>query len=221
MPLPYIPTKDTDLDNWLANFSTLITASPGTYGLITADALAIAAAVTNWSAAYTAAINPPTRTPVSVAAKDVEKINVLAIARPYAQTISLNAGVAVDDKIAVGVNPRTSTPTPIPTPTSVPVISLISATFLQHLLRFRDEGAPATSRSKPFGVLQMQLFAAASTVLVTDPSILPLKAVATKVPVVVAWDSSDRGKTAYYAARWITRTGLAGPWSDILSIIVT
>lgn len=220
MAASYIPTKDADFNNWSSNFSSLITAGPGTYGLIAADATAIAAAYSAWSAAYTLAINPPTRTPVTVADKDVQRINALAIMRPYAQAISLNAGVLVDDKIAVGVNPRTNGPTPVSAPTSAPVLSLIGATFLQHLLRYRDEGAPSTSRAKPANVLQMQLYAAASTTIVTDPAVLPLKTVATKVPVTVQWESGDRGKTAYYAARWITRTGLVGPWSDISQIII-
>jgi hypothetical protein len=220
MAVSYIPTKDADLDNWAANFSTRITAAPGTFGLIAADATAIAAAYTSWHTLYLAAIAPATRTPVSVADKDTAKIGLLAIYRPYAVAISLNAGVLTSDKIEVGVNPRTNSPTPVAAPTSAPVVSLIGATYLQHLLRYRDEGAPSTSRAKPVNVLQIQIFAAVSTTVVSDPATLPLKAVATKVPVVVAWDSSDVGKVAYYASRWVTRTGLVGPWSTISNIVV-
>jgi hypothetical protein len=220
MATPYIPARDADFQNWANNFSTRITATPGTFGLISADAVAIAAAYATWNAAYLLAINPSTRTPVTVADKDTARINAQAIMRPYAQAISQNAGVTVDDKIDVGVNPRTNGPTPVAAPTSAPVLSLIAGTYLQHLLRYRDEGAPATSRAKPPNVLQIQIYAAASSVVVTDPAVLPLKAVATKVPVTIAWDSADRGKPAYYSSRWITRTGLVGPWSDLQSIIV-
>lgn len=220
MAAPYIPVRDADLNNWASNFSTLITASPATYGLISADAVAIAASYTSWFAAYGLAINPPTRTSVTVADKDTAKISMLALMRPYAQQIANNAGVDVSDKIALGVNPRTNTPTPIAAPTSVPVLSLISATYLQHTMRYRDEGAPSTSRAKPVNVIQMQLFAAVSATVISDPTTLPLIATATKVPVVVTWDSSDRGKPAYYTARWINRNGLFGPFCDISNIIV-
>ena len=40
---PYIPARNANLIAWAANFSTLITASPGTYGLLAGDATAIAA----------------------------------------------------------------------------------------------------------------------------------------------------------------------------------
>lgn len=220
MATSYLPTRDADLVTWANNFSTLLTASPSTYGLIAADATAVAAAVGPYVAAYAVSQAPETRTPVTVSDKDTAKINMLDVVRPYAVGISLNAGVLTADKIAIGVNPRTAGLTPIVAPTSAPVVSLIGATYLQHLLRYRDEGAPSTSRAKPVNVVQIQIFAAVSATVISDPETLPLKTTATKVPVVVEWDSSDQGKPAYYASRWITRTGLVGPWSTITPIIV-
>lgn len=217
---PYIPPTDADLANWAANFNTLITASPGTYGLLTSDATAISAVTTPFLTAYSAAINPPTRTPVSVAVKDTQKINMLATLRPYAIQISLNAGVLTSDKIAVGVNPRTSTPLPIAAPTTSPIISIVSATNLQHVLRARDETSSPSVKAKPYGVTQMLCFAAASATPITDPDLLPYKLTCTKFPVVLPWDYENAGKVAYYAARWATRTGLLGPWSPIVNFTV-
>lgn len=216
----YIPTRDSQLDVWSANFSTKITAAPGTYGLIAADAAAITAVVTPWHTAFLAATAPATRTPVSVQVKNAALIAMLDVVRPYAVAISLNQGVLASDKLAVGVNPRTTGITPVGAPTSNPVVSLIGGTYLQHLLRYRDEGAPSTSRAKPVNVTQIQIFAATSATVVSNPDTLPLKMIATKVPIAVNWDSSDLGKTAYYAARWQTRTGLFGPWSPIYPIVV-
>ena len=216
----YIPSRDADLDFWALNFSSLIAAGPGTYGLITADATAITAAYTSWHAAYLLVTSPDTKTATTVAAKDVAKINLLALVRPYAIQISLNPGVSVDDKVALAINPRTNTPTPVPAPTSAPVLSLIGATYLQHTLRYRDEGAPATSRAKPPGVTAIEIYAATSATIVTNPELLPLKTTASKVPVVVSWDSSDQAKVAYYATRWITQRQLRGPWSAIQAIVV-
>lgn len=216
---PYIPPRDTEFAAWLDNFSTLITASPATYGLIAADAVVIAAQNTAFGAALTAATGMGTRSPVTVAAKNVAKINALAIVRPYAQQVSLNAGVIVDDKIALGVNPRTNTPTPIPAPTQAPILSIVGATPLQHTLRFAPTDSP-TSRGKPFGAMTMQLFALASATAVTDQAALAFVAQITKNPVAVDWDAGDTGKQAYYAARFVTRAGLVGPWSDIINFTI-
>jgi len=185
-----------------------------------ADAVAIAAPTTAFQNALDDASSPYTRTPVTIGIKDDAKIALLALLRPYAVQISLNAGVLSSDKIAVGVNPRTSTPTPIATPTTNPVIAIIAAYPLQHVLRFRDETSSPTVKAKPYGVTQIQVFASASTTPITDPALLAFKTVDTKSPTLISWLAGDAGKTAYYAARWQTRAGLVGPFSPIVSFTV-
>lgn len=214
---PYIPNRDADLQTFAQNFSTLITASPASYGLVAGDATAIASAYTSWNTAYLAAVNPSTRTPVTVAAKDVAKTSLLATIRPYAQTISLNAGVSSGNKIALGVNPRTSTPTPIATPTTNPVLDVTQALPLQHVLRYRDSTASPSVKSKPYGVIQCQIFAQASATPITDPAAIAFKQAVTKAPALLTFDSADVGKKIYYAARWVTRSGKVGPFSPITS----
>lgn len=217
---PYIPPKDSDFNNWLNNFSTLLSANPALYGLTTADAANVATATSAWSTAYAAAIAGPTRGPASIQTKNDQRVNATAVARPLAVAISLNAGVSADDKLAIGVNPRTSGLTPIVAPTSNPILSLIGAQHLAHFLRYQDSASPASVRAKPFGATQMQLVGATSATVVTDQNTLPLIAVYTKVPVKVYLPPSAMGQTMYYAARWQTRTGLCGPWSPILPLVV-
>lgn len=217
---PYIPTRDADLNNWSSNFSTLITASPGTYGLVSGDAATIAAEQAVWAAAYAAAINPPTRTPVSVAAKNTAKINLLALDRGYAVTISLNAGVSTSNKIALGVNPRTSVPTPITAPTTVPILTIDQALPLQHVIRYRDTLASPSVKSKPYGVIAVQIFGSASATVITDQTTLDFIQQSTRSPLTATWSSGDVGKPAYYAARWVTRKGLVGPWSPIVTFTI-
>lgn len=217
---PYIPTRDTDLDTWLANFSTLITASPSTYGLVSGDASAIAAAVAAWHAAYLLVTSPSTKTAATVADKDTERTSVLATVRPYAQQISLNAGVSSMDKIAVGVNARTSVPTPITAPTTYPLITIVSAITWGHIIRFRDQMASPSVKAKPYGVLQCQIFAATSPTPVTDPTLLPQVGVETKSPFTQMWAPAALGLKAYYAGRWVTRKGLVGPFGPIVNFVV-
>jgi hypothetical protein len=217
---PYIPPKDSVLNTWAANFSTLITASPGTYGLVSGDAVAIAAVVATWTAAYALVTSPSTKTPATVSAKNTARTTMLATLRPYAQTIGLNAGVTSGNKIALGINPRTSVPIPITTPTTYPLLTIQAALALQHILRYRDQLASPSVKSKPYGVLQVQLYGMASATVVTDPSTLPFLQAATKSPFLQTWPSGDVGEKAYYAARYVTRKGLVGPWSPIVSFTI-
>src|SRR5262249_27678925 len=152
--------------------------------------------------------------------KNDARIALLATVRPYAQLVANNAAVSSSDKLALGINPRTSVPTPIATPTTNPVLTIDTATPLGHVLRYRDSIGSPTSKGKRYGAVQIQVFAVTSATPITDPTLLPLKLATTKSPALVSWDAGDAGKTAYYAARWITRTGKVGPFSPIINFIV-
>lgn len=217
---PYIPAPDPAFNAWIVNFSSLATASPGTYGLATGDATAIAAATTSWSTAYALVTSPSTKTATTVSAKNTARVNALAIVRPYAQAISLNAGVSTGAKTAIGVNPRTSTPVPITIPTTYPVLTVVSALPLQHVIRYRDQLASPSVKAKPYGVRTMMLFGSTSGTVITDPTTLAFLGNITKSPFTQTWGSAAKGQNAYYAGRWATQKGLLGPWSPIVSFIV-
>lgn len=217
---PYIPVADPDFALWIDNFSTLITATPATYGLVAGDASAIAGVTATWDAAYALVTSPATKTPVTVQAKNTAKINALATVRPYSQQIALNAGVSSDDKIALGLNPRQSTPTPITTPTTNPVLTLDMALTLQHVIRYRDSTASPSVKAKPYGAVACELWGKASATAITDPANLLYLGPKTKTPFLQSLDAGSVGQRMYYAARWVTTTGLVGPFSPIVSFII-
>jgi hypothetical protein len=192
MTAPYIPTKDGDLDAWANNFADLITATPALYGLTPAEALSIQTEVDAWNVAYPLAINPGTRTPVTVSAKNAAKIAMTIICRTFASQVRINPGVADADKLDLGLNLPNNSPSPIPTPPTFPLLDIASAGPLIHVMRFADNTTP-DSRRKPDGAVAMQLFAV---------------------------DSGDLGETASYAARWVNRKGEPGPWSAPISFVI-
>src|SRR5438046_3013565 len=158
----YIPTRDAELGQWVGNFSTLISASPATYGLVAGDAAAIAGYVNAFVAALTVVNNPATKTKATVAAKDGAKAAMLDIVRPYAQQVRNNNGVSNADKTALGLTIVDRTPTPVPPPTSSPLLSVIGATPGEHTLRYSDANTP-DSRRKPAGTIGLQLFVAVAS----------------------------------------------------------
>jgi hypothetical protein len=217
---PYIPPRDTDFSAWLLNFSTLITASPSTYGLLSSDAVTIAALYASWLAAYTPVTSPSTRTAALVSAKNTVKVTVLSQVRVYAQQISLNPGVASGDKTALGVNPRTSTPSPVTPATTNPVLMIQYGGMLALAIRYRDSAASPSVKSKPYGSIACQVRYAVSTTPVTDVTLLTGLQVATKSPFIIQFAPADGGKQCYLAARWQTRTGGYSPWSPVINFTV-
>ncbi len=218
---PYIPEPQADFNNWANNFATVINTAPAQYGLSSADSATISAAVGNWSTAYSAVTSPTTKTKTTVQAKDTARAQALAVLRPYAQQIANNAGVATSDKLAVGVNPRTSKPTPITTPNTFPALALQSQAPRTAVLRYRDSAASVSVKAKPYGVTQCQVFGMTSATPVTDQDALPMIATPTKSPFTLNFTAAQAGLQMYVAARWAIRTGDYGPWSPIVSFTVT
>ena len=215
---PYIPPRDTNLNAWLTNFSALITAGPSAYGLVAADAVTIAADVAAWTAAYTPVTSASTKTATAVSAKNTAKVTVLAQIRVYAQTIANNPGVTSANKIALGLNPKTSTPVPITTPTTYPILTAISTSTAGTILRYRDSVASPSVKAKPYGVIGVQVYAKTSTTVITDPTQLLFFTTTSKSPFTLPLTPITLpAPTAYFAARYVTRKGLLGPWSPIIA----
>lgn len=219
MSTPYIPTTDNAFSVWSANFALVLSTLYASYGLAASDATAISAADATWQAAYAVATTEATRTKVTVAAKDLARNQCKALERGYANVIQANSGITQDQKADLGLTIRDTTKSPIPAPTTSPILTIVGATPGQLTVRYADQNTPA-ARKKPVGAIALQLFAATSATVITNPATLPLKASVTRNPVGLDFDSGDAGKTAYVAGRWITRRGLVGPWSAIATYIV-
>ncbi len=208
MPAGYLPAPNADFANWLDNFSTLLTASPATYGLVAGDATAVAAQDAAYQAAYSAATDPGTRGPATVAAAVAARTAAEAVVRPYAVTIARNPAVAPDDKVAIGVSlPNPSRPR-IPAPTTAPSLILVSCVPNIINFQFRDSTTPLV-KAKPVGVTGMELWAAFGTVPAVSPDQCTFQQMATKTPGQLD-TTGQSGKICTMFGRWANRSGHAG-----------
>jgi hypothetical protein len=215
----YLPPKEADLNLWVLNFDTLLTAAPATYGETAPVALAVHTPTDAFIAALSLATDPGTRTHSTIAAKDAAKAAMLAALRPVATRIKANAGVSDASKVAIGVGVKDTALTPISTPTTQPLLSIVRATPLQHEIRFADAMTP-DKRHKPFGATALILFCSVGSTPPAIPENSPFKALVTKQPYFHGFDVGDVGKIAFYYGRWVTRTGLLGPMSAVASMTV-
>ena len=102
-----------------------------------------------------------------------------------------------------------------------PMLSFQSASVLSAILRYHDSDDGVSTKAKPYGVVQCQVFGQTSATPITNPASLPLIATPTKTPFTLTFTAAQAGQTLYLAARSATRTGLTGPWSAMIKFIVT
>lgn len=219
--MAYIPTKDADLIDWGSNFASVITADPAAYGLLAADALVIQTNFDEFQAAYTLAVNPATRTIVTIAAKDEEKAGFLSLARGYAAIIRANAGVSDEAKAAAGLTIPDPTPTPIPVPTTSPLLAAPLQGQGVILMTITDSATP-TLKKKPFGVLGGILYAGVWTGATPPvPGTLTVVGLYTKSDNVITTASfASPGDKFRFQAQWYNRKGQLGPLGPATDLII-
>lgn len=220
---------------WMDNFSTLITASPATYGLLAGDAAAIAAVVGPYKAAFIVAgvtnripNTPGTRTSPTVAAMNAARVTALAVCGSYVVIIQANPNVLDADKITVGVAPRNFTRVPLYCPATAPMVNIQFANSGSMTLDFKDSLTP-TTRAKPIGAVALQLFVTIAVAAAPDPSLAKFYssfsanryATMANNPMIVFFAAGDVGKVATFFGRWVGKRGDVGPWSVGASMVIS
>jgi hypothetical protein len=215
----FIPQNEDACLAWMNQFSGVIIADPPRFMQQPSDASTIASAVADFAAALLVTKDKNTRTPATTATKEIKRAAAEAVCRQYAGLIKRNSGISDDDKIAAGVPPMNNTRESVDAPTTYPVVAVYGALTSSHTLRYHDQTTPNTSR-KPAGVTQIQIFISVAAGEDPNPDNAKYYGTFTRSPIGVALDPADRGKTATYFGRWVTATGLAGPWSPAASMTI-
>lgn len=205
--MDYMGGTDAAKLAWMETFVSVLTASPSTYFVGSADVASISAAVQQFAAAMTVIAAPGTKTKTTVSLKNDLKDAAQAICRQYARMIKYNAGISDQAKINAGIKP----PTIIiaesrDCPVSAPIIAVTAATNAAHTVTYVDS-LDQHVRRKPLGADGLLLFRAVGAAPVTDITQMQLYRKYTTSPMPVFFDAPDNGKVASYIGRWIGQRG--------------
>jgi len=102
----YTSDKDAVLNVGAISMSALITDDPAAYGLTAADATALATAVANWNAAYTAAAMTTTRSKSIVQGKNDARTALKQLISRLAKRIDSEPSVTDEMKLQLGLSVR-------------------------------------------------------------------------------------------------------------------
>ena len=87
-------------------------------------------------------------------------------------------------------------------------------------MRYRDNAASVSVKSKPYGVASCQIFYALSATPITLVSQLTTQVTATKSPMLIQFPDGSGGQQAYMAGYWLLANGKAGGFGPIVSFTV-
>jgi len=213
----YIPRADADFDSWQANFVTYANANLAGLGLVAGDLTPIAGGQTGWTTAYTAHIAAQAAALSATALKDTARQTYVFLLRGLVKRLQASPAVNDAERGALGITIPDPTATPAVAPTTKPVVT-VECARLRHVIAFRDESK--TGRGKPEGALGAEIWMKIGPTPPVDPGELSFVALDTKSPYTLEFAGADGGKLAHYMLRWVTGTGLKGPWSETASITI-
>lgn len=215
----WFPTRQQELLPFAENIATKITAAPGDYGVLAADASSLSALTASYDSALTAAITPETSTEITVAAKDIAKANLIAGLRRVYKKFEA-ALLPMDKRLELGLPITDVEPTPVPTPGTKPVLTLLGTDNRAVRVRVADQLTP-TRRGKPHGVAGCEIFSFQGETPPGDINAWRFEGQATRSEFIVTFGASAAaGSKVWVAARWYNAKGGAGPVCDAVSSFV-
>jgi hypothetical protein len=202
--------READIVAGSASFAALILASAATYGLLPAQAMAFGLLNTALQSAYTAAVSPPTRGPVSIQAKNQAIHNMRISAINLAKIAYSTPTVSDTQLVELGLLPRPSR-TPVPPPATAPDIDILSVNGNTVQLRLHAAGE-STRRGKPAGVDGASVFSFVGAVPPDNEAEWTFEGVASKTTINITFPAGTApGARVWFTAFWFNGRKQTGP----------
>ncbi|RRJ99165.1 hypothetical protein Ga0100230_013120 [Opitutaceae bacterium TAV3] len=216
----YIPPSDAAFNDWVRFLYAYAAGNAARLGVKPADLTALSPLVNNWGDSYETALNPASRTPAAVAAKNTARKALEAAARDFvkANLSTGNKAVTDADRENMGLTIPKTTHTPAPVPVTSPRVRILMPEIRRLLLEFYDEAHPGGG--KPSMVHGAEVIYSILDAPPVSLAQLIRTAFDTRSPLTLDFDESERGKTVYFCLRWENTRGEKGPWSPIYSAII-
>jgi hypothetical protein len=200
-----------------AVFAAGIATDFASLGLTTAQQSAFGLLNTALQSAWTASVNPETRTPVAIEARGLALKNMRAMAVDLAKIIYATPTVTDPQLVALGLLPRAAR-TPSELITEMPVVTVYKVQGHNVLIRVRDAS----------GAVRGKLPAAVGAIVYSFTGATPPSGIEgwtcegpiTKDSALIAFDDEiPVGSKVWFAAQWFNSKGV-GPGSTPVCVVI-
>lgn len=210
IPKDFLPAKDAELLAWSSHFSTLITSEATSIGLTTGQCTAYSALHAAFSASLAVATNPVTRTRGTIADKDAKRAPLKAKARELARIINAFPSITNQQRIDLGLNPRSGTISLVNPPTECPVLEVVSATG--RMLKLKLRAIDSDRRGKLPGVDGATLFSFVGAAPPADISLWKFEGSTSRTVFDVEFPPTVAGGAqVWLTAFWFNSRSQSGP----------
>lgn len=188
-----------------ANFASMMSASPQSFGATVAQAAAFAQLNATLQGAYAVAIEPATRTSVSVSVKSEALRAMRAGAVLLARVAAATPTVSDAQLMSLGLSPR-ATRSPRAVPDGAPVVRVTGTSGRVVTLRI---GVPGSARrGLPFGARGANVYSFVGENPPTDRRAYYFEAMTTRAKAQITFPNDvPNGATVWLSANWVGARG--------------
>lgn len=216
------PRPDADFAAYMNNYYAAVEKWWSVNGFDESELKPLKEALSSWNAAFPSHVAAQQRAEAARQNKDSARRELEAQARPVTSFIQGYPKTTDADRATIGITIRAPGGGATPAPMSRPLVVVESAARYTHELRLMDESTP-TRRARPRGVERAEVFVAFTPTGTPAPSDFNAFRYVQSVSdgsTVLSYESPQGGLQAHYLARWVTRRGAMGPWSETSSATV-
>lgn len=216
------PRPDADFAAYMNNYYEAVSKFYEDQGLDQELLTPLTKALETWNAAFPAHVRAQAAAEAARQNKDAARAALEKEVRPVTNFVQAWGGTTNADRASIGITIKDTGGTPVPPPASKPLIVVNDGGRLTHTLRLVDESTP-TRRARPRGAERAEVFVAFTPTGTPAPADLNAFRYVQSVSdgaTVLSFEQPQGGMTAHYVARWVTRRGAIGPWSDTSSATV-
>jgi hypothetical protein len=217
----YIPRKDADFTNWLANLVQYVSDKNvgvnASWDFISQSAMQeLRDAHQDWVRNYVPALKP--HTPAVTAAKNDARKRVNKIVRNFVQRFLHWSPVSNADRVNMGIPNRDIIRTPHYDVGEIVEFEIGLQNSRELKIKFWIKGDVKKAKPTSYdGAVFIY------DVLDAPPSShdeLKRHTMASRTPLTLYFDETERGKTVYIAAAWQNQRSNIGRWCDIQSAVI-
>lgn len=222
MPERRFPRPDSHFAAYMNNYFEAVKKWWDTQGLNVDDLKPLEEALEAWNTSFPAHISAQQHAEAARQDKDAARRRLEAAARPITNFIQGYPATTDADRATIGITIRIAGGAAVPAPSSKPIVIVEGGGRLTHTLRLVDESTP-TRRARPRGAERAEVFIAFTPTGTPPPADMGEFRYVQSVSdgsTVLSFESPRGGMQAHYLARWVTRRGAMGPWSDTASATV-
>jgi len=216
----YVPAADPEFDAWQENWVTYAVANAAALGIGLPEATALGASRTAWNDGYDAHVVAHAAAEAARQEKDALRASHEAPLRQFSQRLQARAETTDVQRAGLGITVPDREPTPVAPPVTAPVLNIVTAERLRHVLEASKTPEEGGGLGKPVGVRGVQVWRKVGAPPPAGEADLEFAGEFTRTRITLDYAMGLGGQTVYYQARWVSTRGAVGPWGELASATV-